>query len=145
MNKFPDGVDCRQPMTCHQRDQFIALTDEKRVGADEKCICPLSNDVCKDAFELCAGAYVVDTQLQSEGCCRRPDLMRLKIGIWIIGVDEESNRRCVRNKISHQFEPFCAECDRQKADTGDIAARSINAGDETQFDRIASDREYDGN
>src|SRR5262249_5670996 len=51
----------------------------------------------------------------------------------------------VWHQIVEQFQPFGCERVVQEGRSSDIAARSVEAGNETEFDRVAADREYDWN
>src|SRR5215813_9008636 len=64
---------------------------------------------------------------------------------WIRRVDEKAHDGSARNQLAQQFQPFCPECVYEESHARDIAAGTIETGNEAEIDRIGTDREYDRN
>ena len=68
-------------------------------------------------------------------------VIRARIG-WI---DEIGNRSSRRHHFLQQLGAFAYDFEVQKTHAGDVAARPIETGNETDADRVVYRREYDGN
>ena len=62
-----------------------------------------------------------------------------------VGIDEHGKARGSRQQLVQEPEPLCRELHIHGADTGDVAARPVEAGDETSLDRVAAGAEDDRN
>jgi hypothetical protein len=64
---------------------------------------------------------------------------------WVCGVDEQSNGRRPREQLTREFEPLRPDFDAEISRASHVAARSAQAGDKTQLDRVTPGHEYDRN
>src|SRR5262249_11845687 len=60
------------------------------------------------------------------------------------GDEQERNRGGGGDQLVQQGEPLCSEARGEHADTGDVSARTAEAGNQTGLDRIVAGREDDG-
>jgi hypothetical protein len=95
--------------------------------------------------DIVAAARILDDELQSERLRRCLRVAHLGLGSWIFLVDQKPDHSRVWNQLVEQLQPFGRECVVQKGRSSDIAARSVKAGNETEFDCVAADREHDRN
>jgi len=65
--------------------------------------------------------------------------------IRIVRIDERSEARGRWQQLTQQAEPFAAGFQAHGSDTGDIAAGSVETGDETKLDRVPSGAKHDRN
>ena len=89
------------------------------------------------------GTSLNDSQFLANRLSRCQYIFCLSLSIRVGGVHKEANQRCLRNRLLHDLKPFCGQCTDQKAHAGDIAAGPVEAGNETQPDRISADFEDD--
>jgi hypothetical protein len=77
--------------------------------------------------------------------CARRSLNVCGLGLrrGIARVDEEADDGGARYQLTQQFQPFCPERGDDESYTRDIAAGTIETGDETDSDRIGAGREHD--
>ena len=61
----------------------------------------------------------------------------------IVGIDQDGNAHGSRPQLMQQPKLLCPKLCRHKADTGDVAARPVEAVDEAELNRIASAYEDD--
>ena len=68
-----------------------------------------------------------------------------KIGVGIIGIDQQSKQGVLWHRFAHQFESFGAKHIHEIAYAGDISSGSIEARDQADFDRVLPNDEHDRN
>src|SRR5262249_59275896 len=85
-------------------------------------------------------------QTQFLPCCvhRLPDVRQLCFGLRTVWVHEAGNAR-LRTKLTQQFQSLRGQRAREDSHAGDVTARPVEACDETELDRVASDDENDRN
>ena len=79
--------------------------------------------------------------------CTRRDLHISGLGFRsrVSRVDEEPDESGARDQHPQRFQPFCPECGDNKTHARDIAAGTVETGNETEFDRVGADHENDRN
>src|SRR5262245_6540994 len=63
----------------------------------------------------------------------------------IVRINERRKARCVWQQLMQNSEPLGPNLRTHGTDTGDVAARSVQAGDEAKLDRVAAGAEDDRN
>src|SRR5262249_49937544 len=58
-------------------------------------------------------------------------------------IDKHGNTRGYGQQLAQQAQPLCRQLSREKIDAGRVAARSGEAGDKTELDRVVADAEDD--
>ena len=91
----------------------------------------------------CAGGE--DFDLLSNGWRCRADVGDKGFGKWIVGIDQRGQARGTRHQLLQQSNPFGPQLPGHGTDAGDIAARPVEAGNQTCLDRIAAAAEDDWN
>ena len=76
---------------------------------------------------------------------RLPHFLRLGFRLRIVRVDEGGDRRCLGHQFVQQLQTFSVQRSPDQAHAGDIAARSIEAGDEAGLDWIGGTDEDNWN
>jgi hypothetical protein len=128
-----------------QCNDLIASVEEISIGRDEERPGSL---VCQGRegrinFSLSAG--IQNTDPPAKHARGGVQVSRLDFSIRIGRIDERGNQRGCGNQLHDHFQTFCDQFSGAPSDARDIATWPVQAGDETQFDRIATDREHDGN
>ena len=61
----------------------------------------------------------------------------------VVGIDQHANAHGSRLQLMQQPKLLCPKLSREKRDTGDIAARPVETGDEAELNRVAAACEDD--
>jgi hypothetical protein len=117
---------------------------EKGPGADEEGVGPLAPKACEGCVDLSAGFGIEDLDLQPHGASSRFDVCHQGLGQWKGWIDQHGNTSGRGHHLAQQFQPLCRQFTREKIDACQVAPRSGEAGDETNFDRVIADAEDDG-
>ena len=133
-------------MAERQCAELFAPADEQCIGSDHEPVGPQLGQGCEYRIEVALGAGVQDMELQPEGAGRRLQVFRYGLCNKGAGrVDEKRNDVRRGYQLAQQFQPLRPQLRVHVGHAGDIAARSVEAGDKSSRDRISSDLEYDGN
>ena len=73
----------------------------------------------------------------------QPDICDKALSNGKVGIDEHGNAHGSRQQLMQEPKPLCPKLHHHEADTGDVAARPIDAGDKAAFDRVVAAREDD--
>jgi hypothetical protein len=84
-------------------------------------------------------------ELEPELACRRLQVFLLNLGHRVSRVVQQDDRARSRHHLVDQLEALLPGIHVQRDDAGHIAARSIEARDESGFDRIDAAVEHNGN
>ena len=131
-------------MTCGQRGQLHGTISEQRVGNDQQCVGSLSHRVAK------AGLDRAGSGMRSTSCCPMAEATDctsvIADGVLrIIGVDQNRKAGVAVQELVQKPELLCRKPHESGTDTGNVAAWSIEADDETSLDRVDADHEHDRN
>ena len=70
---------------------------------------------------------------------------RFGFAVWIGGIDQQSDSARFGQTLAQQFEALCREHGLQGGDPCQVAARLVEAGYQTELDRVHPNKENDGN
>src|SRR5215468_6754227 len=85
---------------------------------------------CEDRIEIAFGARIQDMELQPKGTCRRLHNPQLGLGLGIGSIDEHRNSARPGYQLARQLQPLRRYLDAQCGHTCDVAAWSVEAGDD---------------
>src|SRR5262249_29793751 len=119
--------------------------DEERIGADKERAGTLLGNSRERRVDLAFAIGSQDSQLQRKHTCSRLHVSQLSFGPWKIRIHEYRNFAGKGSEFADQSQLLGAELDEQVVHARHIAARPVQAGDETQSDRIIPGREYNWN
>src|SRR5262249_38414506 len=85
-----------------------------------------------------------DLELETEGGSRYCEIFEEVLGRCGIRVYQWTNKNRRRKKLTQQAQSLCHQFAHERVHAGGVAARPIETGDETEFDRVVSDVEDDG-
>jgi len=132
-------------MTRRKRDDLIHLAQEESIGSDAERVHSLPNEARESRIDIAVAARLLDVELLPECARGRLNVCRLGVSIWITRIDEKADCNRAWHQLFQQLQPFRSERVGLEAYSGDIAAGSVEAGNEPKFDRVATIRENDGN
>ncbi len=78
-----------------------------------------------------------------DGARRYLHIVEFNGDIWVLRVHENANTGVLGYDLPQQFEQLRIELSGEKAYAGDVAVRSVKAGDKAKGDRIAAHRKDD--
>src|SRR5262249_61116948 len=123
-------------MACSKYDELICPGDEEWIGRDEKRVDLLLCDGGERRvdFAACAGVQDMDRALK---CLSRLlhifQLERTSGKVWIY---EHADHGSSGDQLLEQPKALSLELSGQVAHAGDVAARSVHAGDKADLDRV---------
>jgi hypothetical protein len=116
---------------------------KKPVGSYEESI-RLTRKVGEGRLDLAAGARLENCNLQAERAGSFRQIPRRSFGSRSIGrIDQHGNASGLGHNLVQKPEPFGGEVGHEKIDSGRVAARPVEAGDETKLDRVHSNAKDD--
>jgi hypothetical protein len=98
------------------------------LGVDQEAVSPIVHKGGKGRIDLAISAGEDDLNL-SPGRSRRPQVSDHGLKPRKSGTDKQGKARRCRHQLTQEFEPLGCEFRVHGGDTGDVAARSIEAGD----------------
>src|SRR5262249_53961205 len=123
-------IDRRQAVMRRQRGKLDAAVGKERTGADNERIGPFSRKFTKCAVDLAIVARCEDLDLLPNRGSRRPQFQCDALSCWIGGIYERGITDRSPNQLLEKAEPLRSELSGQERNTGDIAARPVEACDE---------------
>src|SRR5262249_3954844 len=140
---FARGIDRGHPMVGRQRNELYAMVVEQRRGSYHERINRLLRKARKGRINVTAGGGFDDFDLlpNGRGCC--PNVRGKGLSGGIVGIDQDANAPGSRLQLMQQPKLFCPKRRGNEEDTGDVAARPVEAVDEAELNRIASAYEDD--
>src|SRR5262245_21962898 len=105
----------------------------------------MNSQAGKGRIDIASGSGRKDFDLLSDGQTCRLRVLGQRVGIGIAWIDQHGNAQRVRQQVMQESEPLGRKLRVQGGDTGDVPARTVKVGDETDFHRIGSDAEDDWN
>jgi hypothetical protein len=128
-----------------QRNDLRAPIIEKWIGSNYKRVDLLLTDGCENSLEVAFSAGIEDTYLTPERAHCRLQFRQLRLCDWVIRIYEHSDDSGCGNQLEQKLQPLCHGLGSDQRYAGDIAARSIEAGDEPETYGVAADHEHDRN
>ena len=133
-------------MACRQGGELSAPAIEEGIGADHETAGSLLDQGCECRFELALAACPQHKDLQPEGAGRRLQVSSIGLGENRIGrVDEERNDGFAGQQVMQQLKLLLRYHAGQCGDAREVAARSVQAGDKSNLDRVGAGHEDDRN
>ena len=133
-------------MADRQCGELLHSVGKESVEPDHERAGPQLGQRRKDRIEVTFSAGVQDAELQPERAGRCLQFSRLGLGNSGIGrVDHECNGGCGRDQFVQQLQPLRPQLRAQVAHARDVATRMVEAGDETQIDRVTGAEKDDRN
>ena len=131
-------------MAKRQCAELSASAGEECIGADHQRAAAHLDQSCKGRFEVALGTGMQNMELQpkSADCNQR---VSLDFWIRIIRVHEQANEGGVGHQFVQQLQLLRRHLHVQRAHSGNIAARSVQAADQPELDRIVGELEDDRN
>jgi hypothetical protein len=130
-------------MPRRQRDQLLAPTVEVRVSTDEQPSNSLPHQACEGRFELTFAARGRDVDLPSDAASRDVHVGRLRLNGRIGRIEQLADDSRVGQQLVQKLQAFPLHERSEQNEAGRIAARPVDAGDQTRFDRVDGTREDD--
>ena len=93
-------------MTQSSLDQLSPMTEEKRIGADDDSIGPLSNGHRNDIAEIALGGGAQDIELECKRGCGLLHLLDLHSGIRVVWVYQQTHRSDFGHDIAQHSSRF---------------------------------------
>src|SRR5262245_23555565 len=133
LDKITQVVDRRQRMARRLRDDLYTTVTEQALWTDEECIRALLHKAgeCNIDLPTVAGAEKVD--FPPDGRSRCLQIFGQGLGPRIARIDEHGEARGSRQQLMQETKPLALSLQRHGSDTGNIAARPIETGDETHL------------
>jgi hypothetical protein len=94
----------------------------------------------KGRINVAAGGGLEDFDLLPDGQGRSLNVRDKGLCGGKVGIDQHANAHGSRLQLMQQPEVLCPKRRVNKGDTGDVAARPVEAGNEAEVDRIGADR-----
>src|SRR5262245_13454647 len=136
-------IDRRHPMVGRQCNELYATIVEQRAGTYQQRINRLLGKPRKGRINVTTGGGFEDFDLLPNGRGSSLYVRDKGRGAGIVGIDQHANAHGSRLQLMQQSKLLCGELSNDKRDTGDIAARSVEAGDEAELNRVAAACEDD--
>src|SRR5215831_10101260 len=132
-------------MTCCQADDMLAPTVKKWIGAHDEPINSQSDKSCKSRVELAITAGVHPSNLKPEHASGRLQVSRLimRLCVFCGGIQQHADCFRLRQQIAQQSQLVRVQLGQEKMHASDVAARSVETGNEAKFDRISAACEDD--
>jgi hypothetical protein len=111
---------------------------------DEKCACALPGEALEGLVEFGGIADVDCHKLQSKLSCRRFDILLMGRGIGRAPIEQRRNDIRTGNQLVQQRKPLRIEQRNHRIDAGQVAARPVEAWNETVLDWIVAAAEHNG-
>ena len=142
---FVPGVENPRKLVLRsEREQTVTADEaEKRIGADDEGADFLLTHCSEGGLGLAYRAHTQDMKALSQrlrGGCGIPDLT---LGERSLRIHQQRDIRCVRHNLPEQLHAFCQQRAADKCCSGDVAAGTIEALNETVGDWIAAIGKHD--
>ena len=138
-------VNRRQRVARRQRDELTWPGDEERIDVNAERADSILNERGEGCLKIAVGAGLNYKQFSPKRirCCLHVSRVGRRIGID--RMDEEADRSCLGNRLVQYLELFGQQTVGQKTHTGNVPARSIEAGNKCNLDGIGANHEDDRN
>src|SRR5262249_41743196 len=126
-----------------QRNELYATVVEERGGSYQERVNRLLRKSRKGRINVTAGGGFEDFDLLPNGRGRSLNVRDNGCGGGMVGIDQHANAYGSRLQFMQQPKWFCPKLRRNEGDTGDVAARPVETGDEAELNRVAAGGEDD--
>src|SRR5215475_2790761 len=130
-------------MVGRQRSDMYATVVEQRAGTYQQRINRLLGKPRKGRINVTAGGGLDDFDLLPDGQRRSLNVRDKGLGGGEVGIDQHANAHGSRLQLMQQSKLLCPKLNSGKRDTGDIAARPVETGDQAEPNRVAAACEDD--
>src|SRR5262249_43381829 len=137
------GIDRKHPMVGRQCNELYATVVEERAGTYQQRINRLLGKSHKGHTNVTAGAGLKDFDLLPDRQGRSLHVRDKGLCDGKVGIDQQANAHGCRLQLMQQPKLLCPKLSKNKRDTGDIAARPVETGDEAELNRVAAACEDD--
>src|SRR5262245_1764378 len=135
-----------QPVQRRQMGQLDPPAGQGGSGPDEQRIGPVARHGLERRIDLAIAVGIEDLDLQRHRACRRLEVAQRRLGVGRIrGIDEHGDATSPGYQRAQELQPLCHDLAVEKIDARTIAARSGEAWDEAEPDRVFGDDEELGN
>src|SRR5262249_45033938 len=141
--KLTHGIDRRYPVVSRQRSELKAAVVEERGGSYQERINRLLGKPRKGRINVTAGGGLDDFDLLPDGRGRSLNVRDKGLCGGKVGIDQHANAHGSRLQLMQQSKLLCPKLRRDEGDTGDVAARPVETGDEAELNRVAGAYEDD--
>jgi hypothetical protein len=127
-------------MVGRQRNELYATVVEERGGSYQERINRLLRKTRKGNINVTAGGGFEDFDLLPNGRGRSPNVRDkgLLLCGGVVGIDQHADAHGSRLQLMQQPKLLCPKLRRNEGDTGDVAARPVETGDEAELNRVAA-------
>src|SRR6516165_7226439 len=132
-------------MSRGQRRQLCATASKSWTGTDQQSTTGLLRNVRERRIDLPNSAGVKDFDWYAKARGASPQVCDNGIRILVLGVDQRGKTLRLRRQLTQEFESFAYQLDGFEANSGCVAARSIEALGETNCNRVTASREDNRN
>jgi hypothetical protein len=128
-----------------ERCELDMKTGKELISGYEEGVGRLALKTSKGSIDFPAGAGIEDLDLQSHGLGCRPHLSQRGLGAGGIGwIDQYRHPCCARHQLAQQLETLGRQLGVDEIDSGRIATRTGEAGDQAEPYWVFGNRENDG-
>ena len=97
----------------------------------------------KNRINVTAGGGLEDFGLLPDGQGRSVNVRDKGLCGGVVGIDQHANAHGSRLQLMQQSKLLCPKLSNDKRDTGDVAARPVETGDEAELNRVSAACEDD--
>src|SRR5262249_31478616 len=126
-----------------ERNDLFAAADEECIVRQQQSAYLLANERREGCIEVVIIADAQQTQFPPRCVHCLPDVRQLCFGLRTAWVHKTGNAR-LRTKLAQPSQSLGGQRAREDSHASDVTARPVEAGDEAELDRVASDNENDG-
>src|SRR6266404_3739332 len=131
-SKYAQWIDCGQAVASRQRNDQITMAGGEGVRQDDQAAGRLGSEISDSALELAIVVGLDGDRLDAKGWGCILDHAYERCGKWRrVRVEEERDALDGRGDLLQRFQPFSAHREFEIEESGNVAARSRHAGDET--------------
>src|SRR5262245_56725709 len=130
-------------MVGRQRNELYATVVEEWAGSYQERINRLLRKTRKGNINVTAGGGFEDFDLLPNGRGCSLNVRNKGLSEGIVGIDQHADAHGSRLQLMQQPKLLCPKLRRDEGDTGDVAARAVETGDEAKLNRVAGAYEDD--
>src|SRR5262245_13867716 len=129
---LPECINRRQPIVRRQRYELHTSAVEQLIGSDHECV----GRSCKSCINLANVPGGQNFNLFTDRRGRRLQISGQGVGIAIIRIEQHGKACSPRKQLMQDSQPLGPKLSIHGADPGQVTAGTIEAGNETDFDRV---------
>src|SRR5262249_39139902 len=136
---------CWDCVPLRQFGKLIKSRGEEGIPSNNKPAWPKLAHGRKRHLEITFAVYAQHAQIKAKCTCGLPSIGHLSRRIFRCRIPEETDCGRGRNELAHELKSLWSDLHIQGCRAGDVAARSAQAVDPSQRDRITTGEEDDRN